>query len=259
MAKLSSMSFKITTALSSIPVKDLFNSEEIVLIPQDFENDGSIFVAGNPNSTDVRTSTLSPTITGIVGNQYDVTDSGLVTVDNVEYIFYTPSDATGIVAGESVTINQGIANYTTTVFGLDSGDVLLHKIDGEPGFTPANTDLLIFNHSIWYYICSSSLTKVAVGDKFIITLDDDSTTQVKTVVFKDSTHIGFTISTTNYTASDVALFHADTKLEAFGTKLQSTDYTTNGLLVKHGTTDSTVFNMTIYPKSEYNWWKSFFF
>lgn len=255
MAKLSSMSFKITTALSSIPVKDLFNSEEIVLFPQDFENDGSIFVAINPNSTDVRTETLSPTITGIIGNNY----TDFTSVDNSDDIItYTSSDPTGIISGEEVTISQGAETYITTVIEVDGNDI---KLDGSEleSFVPTTDDILIFNHTTWYYICSSSLSKVAVGDKFIITLDDDSSTQVKTVVAKDTTHIGFTISTTNYTASDVVLFNADTKLEAFGTKLQSTDYNTNGLLVKHGTTDSTVFNMTIYPKSEYNWCKSFFF
>lgn len=252
--KLSPISFKITTGMSTINVKDLFNSEEIVLIPQDSENDGNIFVATNPNSIDIKTSNLSPTITGIIGNNYtDFTD-----VDNAnDIITYTSLDATGVVAGETVTISQGVALYQTTVISNKSNVITLNPIEGEPEFQPNITDTLIFNHTTWYYV-SSNLDKVAIGDKFEITLDDDSSTQVKIVVYKDSTHIGFTNSTTNYTASDTLSFYADMKLDGFGVKLQSTDYP-NGLLIKHGTTDSTVFNLVIYPKSEYNWSKAFFF
>lgn len=252
--KLSPISFKITTAMSTINVKDLFASEEIVLIPQDSENDGNIFVAINPNSIDIKTANLSPTVTGLIGNNYtDFTD-----VDNAdEVLTYTSLDSTGIVAGETVTISQGVALYQTTVISNESNVITLNQIEGEPLFEPTATDLLIFNHTTWYYI-SSNLNKIAVGDKFEILLEDDSSTQVKTVVYKDSTHIGFTISTDNYSTADVLTFYADTKLDGFGLKLQSTDYP-NGLLIKHGTTDSTVFNLVIYPKSEYNWSKAFFF
>lgn len=257
MAKLNPKSFIVTTTLKNIPIKGLFKSEEVVVFSQDSENDGEVYMASNPNSTDVRTATLSPTITGIVTNQYDVTDSGLVTVDDVEYLYYTPTDPTGIVVGDSVIISQGIALYNTSVALLDSGDVLLHKIAGEPGFTPANTDLMIFNHTTWYYV-SSSLDKVAVGDIMQITLDDDASVQYVEVTYKDSTHIGFTISTTNYTSSDVILFESDVKLDGEGLVVGSNDYP-NGLLVKHKTTDSTVTNLTIIPKTEYGNIRKFFF
>lgn len=257
MAKLQPKSFVVTTSLKTIPVKELFKSTEIVVIPQDSENDNELYVATNPNSTDVRTATLSPTITGIVGNQYDVTDSGLVTVDNVEYLYYTPTDPTGIVVGESVQILQGIAYYTTTVHSIDSGDIILNKIDGEPEFDPDDGDLLIFDHTTWYYI-SSSLNKISIGDKFQITLDDDSSIQYVDVVYKDSTHIGFTISTTNYTASDVVLFESDMKLDGVAIVLQSSDYV-NGLLLKHKTTDSTNTNLTIVSKDQFQQLTKFFF
>lgn len=251
--KLNPISFKIGTSLSTIKVKELFNSEEIVLIPQDSENDGNIFIATNPNSTDIRTDVLSPTITGIIANNY----TDFTSVDNADDVLtYESLDSTGIVAGESVTIFQGLAQYITTVISNESNVIILNPIDGEPGFTPANTDTLTFTHTSYYYI-SSSLDKVSVGDKFNILLDDDASNQVKTVSYKDATHIGFTITTTNYTASDTLTFYADTKLDAFGLKLQSSDYV-NGLLLKHATTDSTVFNVTVYPKSEYNNCKAFF-
>lgn len=257
MAKLNPKSFIVTTTLKNIPIKGLFKSEEVVVFSQDSENDGEVYMASNPNSTDVRTATLSPTITGIVGNQYDATDSGLVTVDNVEYLYYTPTDATGIVVGEEVRISQGIANYITTVHSIDSGDVLLHKIVGEPDFDPDNTDLMIFNHTTWYYI-TSSIDKVAIGDIMQITLDDDASVQYVEVTYKDSTHIGFTTLTTNYTSSDVILFESDVKLDGEGLVVGSGEYP-NGLLVKHKTTDSTVTNLTIIPKTEYGNIRKFFF
>lgn len=257
MSKLNPKSFIVTTTLKNIPIKGLFKSEEVVVFSQDDENDGEVYMASNPNSTDVRTATLSPTITGIVTNQYDVTNSGLVTVEDVEYLFYTPTDPTGIAVGDSVTISQGLALYQTSVALLDSGDVILHKIVGEPGFTPANTDLLIFSHTTYYYI-SSSLDKVAVGDIMQITLDDDASVQFVEVTYKDTTHIGFTISTTNYTSSDVVLFESDVKLDGEGLVVGSNEYP-NGLLVKHKTTDSTNTNLTIIPKTEYGNVRKFFF
>lgn len=252
--KLNPISFKITTGMSIIPVKELFNSEEIVLIPQDSENDGNIFVATNPNSIDIKTSTFAPVVTALIGNNYtDFTD-----VDNADDVLtYTSLDSTGIVAGESVTISQGIALYITTVISNESNVIILNPIAGEPLFAPNPTDTLIFNHTTWYYV-SSNLDKVAIGDKFEITLDDDSSTQVKTVVSKDATHIGFQHNGLNCSYADTLLFYTDMKLDGFGVKLQSSDYT-NGLLIKHSTTDSTVFNLVIYPKSEYNNCKAFFF
>lgn len=252
--KLNPISFKITTGMSIIPVKDLFNSEEIVLIPQDSENDGNIFVATNPNSIDIKTSNLSPTVTALIGNNYtDFED-----VDNADnVIVYTSTDSTGIIAGETVQISQGLALYQTTVISNESNVITLNQIPGEPLFGPSITDTLIFSHPTWYYV-SSNLDKVAISDKFEITLDDDSSTQVKTVVYKDSTHIGFQHNGLNCSYADTLSFYADMKLDGFGVKLQSSDYS-NGLLIKHSTTDSTVFNLVIYPKSEYNNCKAFFF
>lgn len=254
MYKLNPKSFIVGTTLKSIPIKQLFNSEEVVIQPMDGENDGEIYVAFNPNSIEVRTSTLAPTVTGIVGNQYDVTDSGSVTLDDILYPYYTPTDATGIIVGESVTIDTRTETFTTTVHSIDSGDVILEPVED---LTPANTDLLIFNHTTWYYV-SSSLNKVAVGDKFQITLDDDSSVQIKEVTYKDSTHIGFTISTTNYTSSDTLLFEADTKLDGIAIEVASNDYP-NGLKIIHKTTDSTVTNLNVLPKTDYANARKFFF
>lgn len=254
MKKLNPISLKVTKTLKNIPIIDLFEHEEIILIPQDSQNDGEIYVATNPNSTDVRTAVLEPTITGLVTNQYDVTDSGSVTIDDILYPYYTPTDPTGIIVGESIIINDGTDTYATTVHSIDSGDVILEPIED---FTPANTDLLIFNHSVWYYI-TSSIDKVAVGDKFQIVLDDDASIQIVEVVFKDATHIGFTISTTNYTSSDIITFQSDMKLDAFASKIKSNDFP-NGLLIKHATTDSIVVNLTIAPAADYNRLMQFFF
>ena len=240
-------SFKVTTTLKRIPVKQLFKSEEFTIFSQDGENDGELFMATNPNSTDVRTTTLSPTITGIIGNNY-TNFTGTDNSDNI--ITYTSSDPTGIIAGEEVRISQGVEIYTTTVIEVNGNDI---KLDGSEleSFVPATDDILIFNHSTWYYICSSSLTKVAVGDMFEITLDDDSSVQYPQVQYVDNTHIGFTISTTNYTASDVVLFEADFKIDGIGTTYASNEYP-NGILVKHGTTDSTSTNLTITPATGYD-------
>lgn len=252
--KLNPISFKITTGMSIIKVKELFNSEEIILIPQDGENDGNIFVATNPNSISIKTSTFAPTVTGIIGNSYtDFTD-----VDNADDVLtYTSLDSTGIIAGETVQISQGIALYITTVKSNTNNVIILNQISGEPLFQPQSTDTLIFNHTTWYYV-SSNLDKVAIGDKFELTLDDDSSTEIKTVTYKDGTHIGFQHNGLNCSYADTLSFYADMKLDGFGVKLQSSDYA-NGLLIKHSTTDSTVFNLVIYPKSEYNNCKGFFF
>lgn len=245
MTKLQPKSFIVTTTLKNIPIKQLFRSEEVVVFSQDGENDGELYIATNPNSTDVRTSTLSPTITGIIGNNYtDFTD-----VDNADdELTYESLDSTGIVVGETVTISQGIAFYQTTVKSNTNNIIKLYLIDSEEEFQPAHDDILIFNHSTWYYI-TSSIDKVAIGDKMMITLDDDASVQYVDVTAKDSTHIGFTISTTNYTSSDVVVFEADLKLDGVGIMLGSNDYP-NGLLVKHKTTDSTATNLSILPKSD---------
>lgn len=254
MMKLNPKSFIVGTTLKSIPVKQLFNSEEVIIQPMDGENDGEIYVALNPNSIEVRTSTLSPTVTGLIGNNYtDFTD-----VDNADDVLtYTSLDSTGVIAGESVTISQGIALYQTTVISNIANVITLNPIEGEEGFAPAYDDILIFNHTTWYYV-SSSLNKVAVGDKFQITLDDDSSIQIKEVTEKDSTHIGFTISTTNYSASDVLLFEADVKLDGVAIEVASNDYP-NGLKVIHKTTDSTVTNLNVLPKTDYSNARKFFF
>lgn len=252
--KLLPLTFKVQTTGLNINVKSLFNSEEIVVIPQDSQNDGEIYCAINPNSTEVKTSTFAPTVTGIIGNNYtDFTD-----VDNADDVLtYTSLDSTGVIAGETVTISQGIALYQTTVISNIANVITLNLIDGEEEFAPADDDILIFNHSTWYYI-TSSIGKVAVGDKFSITLEDDSSVQVKEVTYKDATHIGFKISTTNYSNIDTLQFESDVKLDGIGLQLKSNDYP-NGLLFKHATTDSTVNNLTIVPRSEYNQAIKFFF
>ena len=254
MAKLNPKSFIVTTTLKNIPIKGLFKSEEVVVFSQDSENDGEVYMASNPNSTDVRTATLSPTITGIIGNNYtDFTD-----VDNADdELTYESLDSTGIVVGETVTISQGIAFYQTTVKSNTNNVIKLYLIEGEEEFSPASDDILIFNHTTWYYV-SSSLDKVAVGDIMQITLDDDSSVQFVEVTYKDATHIGFTISTTNYTSSDVVLFESDVKLDGEGLVVGSDEYP-NGLLVKHKTTDSTNTNLTIIPKTEYSTIRKLFF
>lgn len=252
--KLLPLSFKVQQAGLNIKVKELFNSEEIVVIPQDNQNDGEIYCAINPLSTEVKTSTFAPVVTGLIGNNYtDFTDGD--NADNV--LAYTSSDSTGIIAGETVTISRGIAFYQTTVISNVANVITLKPIAGEPAFLPATDDILTFNHSTWYYI-TSSIGKVAVSDKFSITLDDDASVQVKEVTYKDATHIGFKISTSNYTASDTLQFESDVKLDGIGLQLKSNDYQ-NGLLFKHATTDSTVNNLTIVPRSEYNQAIKFFF
>lgn len=254
MAKLNPLSFKVQKAGLNIKVKELFNSEEIVIIPMDSQNDGELYVATNPNSTEVKTSTFAPSVTGIISNNY----TDFTSVDNADNVLtYESLDSTGIIAGETVTISQGIAFYQTTVISNVANVITLNLIDGEEEFEPATDDILIFNHSTWYYI-TSSIGKVAVSDKFSITLDDDASVQVKEVTYKDSTHIGFKISTDNYTASDTLQFESDVKLDGLGIQLKSNDYP-NGLLFKHATTDSTLNNLTIVPRSEYNQAIKFFF
>ena len=254
MAKLNPKSFIITKTLKSIPIKQLFNSEEVIIQPMDGENDGEIYVALNPNSIEVRTTTLAPTVTNLIGNNYtDFTD-----VDNADNeLTYESLDSTGIIVGETVTISQGTELYQTTVKSNTNNIIKLYLIEGEESFAPNTTDLLIFNHSTWYYI-SSSLNKVAVGDKVQITVDDDSSVQIKEVTYKDSTHIGFTISATNYTASDTLLFEADTKLDGVAIEVASNDYP-NGLKVIHKTTDSTVTNLNVLPKTDNANARKFFF
>lgn len=252
--KLNPISFKIGTGMSIIKVKELFNSEEIILIPQDGENDGNIFVATNQNSIDIKTSNFAPTVTSLIGNNYtDFED-----VDNADnVIVYTSTDSTGIIVGETVQISQGLALYQTSVISNIANVITLNPIEGETEFQPNPTDTLIFSHPTWYYV-SSNLNKVAIGDKFEITLDDDSSTEIKTVTYKDGTHVGFQHNGLNCSYADTLSFYADMKLDGFGVKLQSSDYA-DGLLIKHSTTDSTVFNLVIYPKSEYNNCKGFFF
>lgn len=254
MAKLNPKSFIITKTLKSIPIKQLFNSEEVIIQPMDSENDSEIYVALNPNSIEVRTATLAPTVTGLIGNNY--TDFTSVDSDDDE-LTYESLDSTGIIVGETVTISQGIAFYQTTVKSNTNNIIKLYLIEGEEEFTPEATDILIFNHTTWYYV-SSSLNKVAVGDKFQITLDDDSSVQIKEVTYKDSTHIGFTISTENYTSSDTLLFEADTKLDGIAIEVASNDYP-NGLKIIHKTTDSTVTNLNVLPKTDYANARKFFF
>lgn len=254
MAKLNPKSFIITKTLKSIPIKQLFNSEEVIIQPMDSENDSEIYVALNPNSIEVRTATLAPTVTGLIGNNY--TDFTSVDSDDDE-LTYESLDSTGIIVGETVTISQGIAFYQTTVKSNTNNIIKLYLIEGEEEFTPEATDILIFNHTTWYYV-SSSLNKVAVGDKFQITLDDDSSVQIKEVTYKDSTHIGFTISTENYTSSDTLLFEADTKLDGIAIEVASNDYP-NGLKIIHKTTDSTVTNLNVLPKTDNANARKFFF
>lgn len=252
--KLLPLTFKIQKAGLNIKVKELFNSEEIVIIPMDSQNDGELYVALNPLSTEVKTSTFAPSVTGIIGNNYtDFTD-----VDNADgELTYESNDSTGIIAGETVTISQGIAFYQTTVKSNTNNIIKLYLIEGEEDFVPDESDILTFNHSTWYYI-TSSISKVAVGDKFSTTLEDDASVQVKEVTYKDATHIGFKITTTNYSTADVLQFESDVKLDGIGIQLKSNDYP-NGLLFKHATTDSTVNNLTIVPRSEYNQAIKFFF
>lgn len=254
MAKLNPISFKVQQAGLNIKVKELFNSEEIVIIPMDSQNDGELYVALNPNSTEVKTSTFAPVVTGIISNTY----TGFTDVDSADNVLtYTSSDSTGIIAGETVTITQGIASYLTSVISNVDNVITLNLIAGEEVFAPNNLDILTFNHSTWYYI-TSSIEKVALGDKFSITLDDDSSVQVKEVTYKDATHIGFKVSTENYTSSDTLQFESDVKLDGIGLQLKSNDYP-SGLLFKHATTDSSVNNLTIFPRSEYNQAVKFFF
>lgn len=257
MTKLNPISFKVTKTLLNIQVKSLFNSEEVIILGQDSENDNELYVALNPNSTQVRTSTLSPTVTGIIGNNYTASDSGIISEDDIDYIFYTLDDITGVIVGETVNISQGIAIYTTTVNRIDGSDVLLNPIVGEPTFDPDANDILLFTHATWYYV-TSNIDKVAIGDKFKITLEDDASIQIKEVTFKDANHIGFLISTVNYAQSDVISFECDPKLDGFAIQIKSNDFP-NGLLFQHLTTDSTVNNLSILPKSEYNRAIKFFF
>ncbi len=252
MSKLQPKSFKITQTTQNIKVKELFNSEEIVLISQDSVNDNEIYVATNPNSTDVRTGELTVTATSVIGNNYtDFSDVDFS--DNI--ITYSSSDATGISAGESVSISQGAETYVTTVIEVDENDIKLAGIDD---FTPAADDILIFNHQIWYYKTADDISKVAIGDKFKVTLDDDGTVQILEVSFKDTTHIGFKKVTDNYATADVIVFDSDLKLDNVAISLKSNDYP-NGLLFKHSTVNSTVNNLGILPKSEYNQAVKFFF
>jgi hypothetical protein len=256
MAKLQPKSYKIGQTLQSIKVKELFNSEEIVLVTQDSVNDNEIYVATNPNSTDVRTVELSVTPTAVIGNNYtEFSDSGSQTIGDVQYLYYTSSDTTGIIQGETVTISQGAENYTTTVHSIVTGDIILNDIDG---FTPANSDILIFNHSNWYYVTADDISKVAKDDKFKVTLDDDGTIQILEVVAKDATHIGFKKVTDNYATADVIVFDSDLKLDNVAISLKSNDYP-NGLLFKHASVNSTSNNLAIIPKSEYNQAVKFFF
>lgn len=252
--KLNPMSFIITKTLKIIPIKQLFNSEEVALQPMDQENDGEIYVAINPNSIEVRTSTLMPSITGLIGNNYtDFTD-----VDNAdEELAYTSLDSTGVIVGESVQISQGIALYTATVKSNNSNVIVLNQISGEPLFQPACDDILIFNHTNWYYI-SSSLNKVAIGDKIQILLEDDSSTEIKEVTYKDDTHIGFKITGVNYSQADSLLLESDTKLDGVAIVVASNDYP-NGLKVIHKTTDSTVTNLNVLPKTDNSNARKFFF
>lgn len=251
--RLKPQSYNITTTGSTIDIKKTFNSQQVVLIPQN-SDEPDLFVALNPNSTEVRTTSFQPTITGIIGNQYDVTDSGSVTLDDVEYPYYTPTDPLGIIVGEEVTIDDGTDTYVTTVHSIDSGDIILEPIED---FTPANTDILIFNHSTWYFI-TSSIGKIAVGDKFKLVLDDDASIQELTVSYKDATHFGFIKSGDNYTSSDVATFESDFKLSKVAIKLESNDYS-SGLLVKHLTQTTSTVNLSIVPFDDYNLIKSLFF
>ncbi len=233
MAKLQPKSYKIGQTLSTIKVKELYNSEEIVLITQDSVNDNEIYVATNPNSTDVRTVELTVTATAVIQNNY--TDfTGTDYSDNI--ITYSSADPTGIIAGETVTISQGIALYQTTVSEIDGFDIKLNEIDGEEGFVPVIDDILIFNHSTWYYVTADDISKVAIGDKFKVTLDDDGTIQILEVLSKDATHIGFKKVTTNYAVADVITFES-----------------------KHSTVTPTSNNLAIIPKSEYNQAVKFFF
>ena len=80
----------------------------------------------------------------------------------------------------------------------------------------------------------------------------------KQLLHDSSTAFLLECMTTNYTSSDVVLFESDVKLDGEGLVIGSGEYP-NGLLLKHKTTDSTVTNLTIIPKTGYSNIRKFFF
>jgi hypothetical protein len=124
---MSSFTFNITTTQSSIDIKSLFNSNAIMVVNDDADN--NVFYNPNPNGSVVLTADTAVTISAASGNIYSCADTSSLAVDDKVKIYngstYFICDVVAVVPNTSFTI---AAKSGLTPAGTDVITAIPHKL-----------------------------------------------------------------------------------------------------------------------------------